>query len=633
MCGILGVMSAIPGGLTNISLASGLAAMRYRGPDASGEWGEKDIRLGHVRLSILDLSPAGAQPMLTPSGRYVISFNGEIYNFPSIRDELERLGEHFSGHSDTEVLLRAFERFGSEACLQRLNGMFAFAIYDRQEESLFLARDRLGVKPLVYAESAGRFTFASEISALLAVSSDIDRRPDYLALDHYLAYQYIPAPMTAFASIRKLPPGHCAWVKRGRIQRIQHWWSVPAESDKSNMTYADACEQVRSLVLDATRVRMISDVPLGAFLSGGIDSSIVVAAMARQSAAPIKTFSIGFEDDRFNELPYAKEVASHLGTDHHELIVKADCAAIIPKLVRHFGEPHADSSALPTYAVSEFTRRHVTVALTGDGGDEPFAGYRRFYHASTMNRMERHGLLGAWRMARRLTASLENGVRRAKGRPIQPFPASRADQALFMREAERYKHLLAYFTDAERMVIFRQASRDEQSTQIFRDLLAKAANLDPVNRYLFVDLQTYLPDDVLAKVDICSMANSLECRSPLLDYRLIEFAMGLPGNFKLGFPHRHKSLLKDAFAGWLPNGFLERKKMGFSAPVGRWLKNELAPMLRERLCSGGELDAWVDRQTVEKMVEMHIAGEGSFTKQLWSLLILAEWKTAFGISD
>lgn len=630
MCGIVGFAAAE--GVRPPALGPGLAALHHRGPDANGEWRDERVALGHTRLSIIDLSPHGAQPMASPDGRYVITFNGEIYNFPAIRAELEAAGERFAGHSDTEILLRAYQRYGAEKCLEKLHGMFAFGVWDCREETLFLARDRLGVKPLVYADSREGFVFASEIAALLAVHPAIPRTPDHGALDHYLTYQYIPAPMTAFAAIRKLPPGHAAWIRQGRLEKVWRWWRLtPAPGPAPS--FDEACEGLRELVLDATRTRLVSDVPLGAFLSGGIDSSITVAAMSRLTSQPVKTFSIGFDDERFNELPYAREVARHLGTDHHEMMVHADSAAILPRIIGHFGEPHADSSAIPTFAVAQFTRQQVTVALTGDGGDESFAGYRRFYHAGLMERLDRSGLMPLWRLGRRLSVGLENSGRRLRGRPVQAYPASRADQALNLAGADRYKHLLAYFTDAEKAALYRHAGSPGATADILARHLADAAGLEPLNRFLYLDLHTYLPEDVLAKVDICSMANALECRSPFLDHRIVEYAMSLPGHYKLGFPHRHKRLLKEAFKDWLPAGFMERRKMGFSAPVGRWLRTDLAPLVRERLCEQKILSAWFDGAAIERMVEEHLSQRANHAKRIWALLVLAEWKATFAVAD
>jgi len=622
MCGIVGALMT-PGGAAP-DLAPALASLRHRGPDAQAGWSEGAVALGHVRLAILDLSPLGAQPMTSSDGRFVIVFNGEIYNFPELRAELEKAGETFAGHSDTEVLLRLYQREG-EGCLTKLRGMFAFVVWDRSERRLFLARDRLGVKPLVYAQTDRGLLFGSEIQSLFALDPSLSRQADLQALDHYLTYQYIPAPMSGFAAIRKLPPAHAMTVRDGRIERLWRWWQLdPAK--RSDLSFDDACEAVRETILEATRIRLLSDVPLGAFLSGGIDSSITVAAMTRVSSEPVRTFAIGFEDEEFNELPYARQVAEHLGTRHHEMLVKADAADLLPQIIGHFGEPHADSSAIPTLCVSRFARSQVTVALTGDGGDESFAGYRRFWHGSLATRLEQQGLVGLWRGARRFTSMLER----------KPFPRTRADEALGLPPGRRYAHLLAYFSDAEKVALltseFRARIGTSRTAAYVGERLAEAAGADPINRHLYADLHTYLPEDVLAKVDICSMMVSLECRSPFLDHRLIELALSLPGSYKMRWPHRHKHLLKEAFKDWLPPGFMERRKQGFSVPLARWLRIDLSGLLQERLLAENTLAGVVDATALKTQVEEHLAGTRSHAKRLWALLVLAEWVKSAGVS-
>ena len=432
MCGILGFL-APEGAAPRFNLGSAVAKLHHRGPDDSGQWNDRNLGLGFVRLAILDLSPAGHQPMVSPCGRYTIVFNGEIYNFPDLRSEFEARGEAFVGHSDTEVLLRLFAREGFEACVSRLRGMFAFAVWDGWERRLYIARDRLGVKPLVYAETSRGFIFGSEIGALFALDSELARTPDFQALDHYLTFQYIPAPLSGFAAVRKLPPAHAMVVKDGRIERLFRYWDINF-AERANLPFEDACEVLREKILEATKIRMISDVPLGAFLSGGIDSSITVAAMARLSNQPIKTFAIGFDDERFNELPFARQVAEHLSTEHCEMMVRPDAVEWLPRLIEHLGEPLADNSILPTFYVSRFAREQVTVALTGDGGDESFAGYRRFYQMRRADVLARTGLTPLWRGLRRLTVSVEDRLK--PDRPKRRFPATRADEMLFMRGAE-----------------------------------------------------------------------------------------------------------------------------------------------------------------------------------------------------
>jgi len=570
--------------------------------------------------------------MLSPDKRYILIFNGEIYNFLDLRQDLESAGEVFADHSDTEVLLRLFIREGLDGCLKKLRGMFAFAVWDRVERTLYLARDRLGVKPLVYAETNQGFIFASEIGALFELWPGLPRNPDYTALDHYLTFQYIPAPLSGFASIRKLPPAHALIIKMGKIERIWRYWQIDS-SKRNSIPFPEACEALREKFLEATRLRLISDVPLGAFLSGGIDSSITVAAMARIGANPLKTFAIGFEDEQFNELPYARQVAQHLGTDHHEMIVKPKAIEVFPELIAHFGEPFADNSAIPTYYVSKCARRSVTVALTGDGGDETFGGYRHFYHVTLVDFLERWHLLPFWREMRRLTVGLENLANFEKGR--RPFPSSRKDEILFLQGVERYKHLRAFYLDPEKEGLltadFRAQVGQSQTTEFLASHIDREKETDTINRYLLLDMTTYLPEDILFKVDISSMLNSLECRSPFLDHRLIEFVASLPGSYKLKPLHRHKYLLKESVKDWLPPGFMNRNKMGFSAPMPGWLKNELAPLMCERLLVERSLSPWIQQQRVQKYVEDHLSGKQSQSKHLWPLLVLAEWVRLFNI--
>lgn len=628
MCGIVGLVARRG---ETFRLEEAVHRLFHRGPDDQGCWGEGEAQLGFARLSIIDLSPAGHQPMESPDGRYVIVFNGEIYNFQALRAELAAGGEIFKGHSDTEVLLRLFMRLGLEACLEKLRGMFAFAIWDKVERRLSLARDRLGVKPLVYAQTARGFLFGSEIQALFALDRQLPRDPDLTAIDHYLTLQYIPAPLSGFRAIRKLPPAHAMTVREGQVERVFRYWDIDLER-RSPLSFGDACEALREQVLEATRLRLVSDVPLGAFLSGGIDSSITVAAMARLGASPLKTFSIGFDDERFNELPYARQVAKHLGTDHQEMMVHADAVSIMPQMIDHLGEPMADSSVMPTFYVSRFARSQVTVALTGDGGDEVFAGYRRFYQMRRMDWLARAGLVPLWRELRRLTVAIED--RAHPDRPRRTFPYTRADQMLTLDGMARYKQMLAFFTDRDKAELLTPAflaGRDSSDPADYLRRHFDRPGQDVLNRYLYLDLTTYLPEDILFKVDVSSMATSLECRSPFLDHKLIEFAATLPGYYKLSLWGRPKHILKEAFRDWLPPGFMNRPKQGFSVPLGRWLKEDLGEMMRDSLVSRRMLAPWVRQETVTRQVEEHLSGRASHSNRLWSLFVLALWVERFRV--
>ena len=631
MCGILGFL-APEGSAPSFDLDPAVAKLHHRGPDDSGQWRDGNLGLGFVRLAIIDLSPAGHQPMVSPCGRYTIVFNGEIYNFLDLRADLEAKGETFAGHSDTEVLLRLFALEGFEACLAKLRGMFAFAVWDRQERRLYAARDRLGVKPLVYAETSRGFLFGSEIATLFALDGELSRAPDFQALDHYLTFQYIPAPLSGFTTVRKLPPAHAMVAKDGCIERIFRYWDIDF-AQRTNLSFDEASEALREKILEATKIRMISDVPLGAFLSGGIDSSITGAAMARLSDQPIKTFAIGFDDERFNELPFARQVAEHLSTEHREMMVRPDAVEWLPRLIDHLGEPLADNSILPTFYVSRFAREQVTVALTGDGGDESFAGYRRFYQMRRADVLAKSGLTPVWRGLRRLTVAVENRLK--PNRPKRSFPATRADEMLFLQGAEAYKHLLAFYPDAAKEALltsgFKAKRGDSQTTAYLDAALARAQDADTATKWCYADLVTYLPEDILYKVDIASMAVSLECRSPFLDHRVVEFAYSLPGRYKLSAGGRHKHILKEAFKDWLPAGFMDRPKQGFSAPLARWLREDFGPLLRERLLDQQTLAPWFDQAQVTRYVEEHLSGRGSHSQRLWPLLVLAIWIKRFGV--
>lgn len=634
MCGIIGFV-APNNSIPSFDLSTAVKRLHHRGPDDSGQWSDPvhaNIGLGFVRLAIIDLSSTGHQPMESPCGRYIIVFNGEIYNFRELRTELETAGETFSGHSDTEVLLRLFVLKGLDHCLSRIRGMFAFSVWDRESQTLYCARDRLGVKPFVYAETDKGFLFSSEISGLFALEPNLSRQPDFQALDHYLTFQYIPSPLSGFSAIRKLAPAHAMVIRNGKIDRIFRYWDIDF-SKRSHLSFGDACENLREKILEATRIRMVSDVPLGAFLSGGIDSSITVAAMARLSDQPIKTYAIGFDDERFNELPYARQAADFIGTDYHEMMVRPDAVEWLPKLIDHLGEPMADNSILPTFYVSQFAKQGVTVALTGDGGDESFAGYRRFYQMRRAEALDRAGLTPLWRGLRKLTIPVEDYLK--PERPKRTFPASRADEMLEMEHAEAYKHILAFYPDEdkERLLTeyFKTQRGQSHTTAYLEKAIAKAGNSDITTRWCYADLVTYLPEDILYKVDIASMAVSLECRSPFLDHEIVEFAFSLPGRYKLSRGGRHKHILKEAFSDWLPKGFMDRPKMGFSAPLARWLKEDFGPILHEQLVEKKTLSNWFNQQQITQYVEEHLSGQGSHSQKLWPLLVLAIWCERFNV--
>lgn len=621
MCGIAGALT--PPGAGEPAMAAALKALRHRGPDAQTSWLREGVSLGHTRLAILDLA-GGDQPMHSPCGRFTVVFNGEIYNFAALRDEMAAAGWAFRTRSDTEVLLALFVRLGFEKCLTRLRGMFAFAVWDAEARELSLARDRLGVKPLVYAEHGGAFGFASEITALRALLPQLPGEIDPEALDHYFSFLYIPSPLTGFRGIRKLPPAHAMVVGDNGIRRLWRYWQVDPVRH-SRLSYEDACEAVREKILEATRLRMVADVPLGAFLSGGVDSAVTVAAMARLSDQPVLTFAVGFDDAGLDERPYARQAAEYLRTQHREMLARADVATDLPMLIRRCGEPFGDDSLLPTYLVSKAAREEVTVALTGDGGDEAFGGYRRHQQLARMLRLEGWGAMPLWRKLRKWTADLEGLVRSDRRRP---FPYTREDQALFHNPIQRHIDLATFFDAQEKAAIytpeFAQAVAGSNAADWFVQRYELTTRAQPINRVLLTDSYTYLPEDVLYKVDIASMAASLECRSPFLDHELVELAASLPPEMKIK-GRTGKRIIREGFAGWLPPGFLERRKQGFSTPIGKWLRGDLAELMKERLLVEKRLQPWLDGVAVKRLVEDHLSGKRPNARRLWNFLVAAEW--------
>lgn len=626
MCGIAGIVSKT-GGLTGFQVQPMIDAQRHRGPDAEGVWTDGDCALGHRRLSIIDLSEAGRQPMANDDGGLQITFNGEIYNFQTLRAELEALGYRFRTRTDTETILHAYEQWGVE-CLKKLRGMFAFAIWDRRQRRLFVARDRVGKKPVFYTQVGARFFFASELQGLLA-NAEVPREVLPEALDAYLSYGYVPAPFTGFRSIFKLPPAHFLTLDLASVAptpKIERYWSL-SYTPKLKLSEAEIRQALREKLTEAVRLRMISDVPIGAFLSGGIDSSIVVGLMAQQSAQPVKTFSIGFKEAAYNELEHARRIANLWQTEHHEFIVEADALSILPKLVQHYGEPYADSSCVPTFYVAQMTRQHVTVALNGDGGDESFAGYERYLG----NRLAEHLRIvpGAVWSAKTLGGLLPDSIdpknrirnlRRFLLVMSQPMP-------------QRYARWLTYFTEADKQALYSTdfsaqlngSTRGCWLPEIIEEFCRNNASCDPVDAAMSADVQGYLPFDLLVKVDIATMANSLEARSPLLDQEVMEFAAQLPPEMKL-HGRNLKHLLKTVFTDLLPPANVNRRKAGFGVPVGQWFRGQLRELLRDALLAPEAVARnYFKPQTVERLLHEHLERRGDHTFPLWSLLMLELW--------
>ncbi|MBI2835596.1 MAG: asparagine synthase (glutamine-hydrolyzing) [Acidobacteria bacterium] len=626
MCGIAGILAEhLPDRAADVQPL--IDAQRHRGPDGEGQWSDGICTLGHRRLAIIDLSDAGRQPMSNEDGGVWITFNGEIYNFEELRRNLTDRGHRFRTRTDTEAIIHAYEEWGT-AALRRLRGMFAFGLWDQRRRRLLLARDRVGKKPLFYTEVDRRLLFASELQGLLADPS-VPRRVNARAIDAYLSLGYVPAPETAFEGIFKLPPAHSMLVEvtpSGFVTRVEPYWRLEYEP-KWRMDQTEATDAIRATLTDAVRLRLVSDVPLGAFLSGGIDSSIVVGLMARLSSAPVRTFSIGFEQSSYDELEHARRIARRWNTDHHELIVRPDASAILPTLVRHYGEPFADSSAVPTFYVSRITRADVTVALNGDGGDESFAGYDRYRANRLAARAER---LPGFKRPARAVGRLLSGAGDPKHR------LSRAKRFLAVAGlpmAERYSEWVGAsagtFGDARKQQIcspdFLTAVTSSRPAAWIASLFDEARDFDPVDAAMAVDVRSYLPYDLLVKVDITSMAHGLEARSPFLDHEVMELAARLPVNLKLR-RRESKYLLRRAFADLLPSQNVRRSKMGFGVPVGEWLRGDLRPMLHDTVLSARALQrGYFEPVAVRRLVDDHLDQRADHGFQLWNLLMLELW--------
>jgi asparagine synthase (glutamine-hydrolysing) len=623
MCGIAGVVHFDGRPVDEAELRGMCNALRHRGPDDEGVaiWPPPGMPVGRRataglgcrRLSIIDVA-GGHQPITNETGDVWTVQNGEIYNFADVRARLERLGHRFTTHADTEVIVHAYEEYG-DAFVDHLDGMFAIAVWDGRRERLTLARDRFGKKPLFYSVAGGGLAFASELQALPRLpgtSGDIDHD----ALRDYLAYMAVPAPRTIYRDVRKLPPAHIALADRHGVQ-VRRYWSL-AYQPKQTVREGDAVERVRDLLTAAVRKRLMSDVPLGAFLSGGVDSSAVVALMAGMSSQPVKTFSIGFDDERFNELPKARVVAKAFGTDHHEFVVRPNAVEVLPRLVRHFGEPYADSSAIPTSYLAALTRPHVTVALSGDGGDEVFAGYGRHRH----NRFAE-----MWTQASPVTRRIAKaaGKRAAAGKSAGPgrrAKVARALAAASLSRAGRYRAWAGVFSADDIAALTGEAAG---TVDLVDRLFDQSADLDAVDAMLAVDTMFYLPTDLLPKMDIATMMHSVEARSPFLDRELVEFVAALPSALKVR-RLTTKHVLKRAFAGVVPDQILSGAKRGFAVPIAAWFRGELRGFLRDHLSASRAAQAGLIRQpAVDAVVDAHLSGAADCAHHLWTLLMLELW--------
>jgi asparagine synthase (glutamine-hydrolysing) len=622
MCGIVGqlrpagrpVHPAVPDAMCE--------GLEHRGPDSRGIHREDGLWLGIQRLAVIDLH-TGDQPIYNEDRSVVVVLNGEIYNYRELRRDLEARGHRFATEGDTEAIVHLYEEHG-EDCVSHLHGMFAFALWDRRRRQLLIARDRVGKKPLLYALHDGGISFGSEMQALLQ-DPEIPREVDHEAIDAYLGLGYVPAPLTALRAVRKLPPAHTLLLRDGRVQ-LRRYWSLDY-SRKAERPVQEWCELIREQLLAATRRRMIADVPLGAFLSGGIDSSAVVAAMAQVSTDPVRTFSIGFDHAGFDELPHARRIAEQFGTVHEEFQVRADAVSVVPRIVRHYGEPFADSSAIPSFYLAEMTRRHVTVALNGDGGDESFGGYTRYVSNAMAGRLERLPL-----PLRRGVGAL--GARIPPGGEITSVrnKARRLASGLGLDASERYLRYISWFDAGERGSIYAPefaAGLGDGPDAVIAQAWARTSGADVVDQMLEVDASTYLVDDLIAKVDIATMAHALEARSPLLDHQLMELAATIPADLKVRGSEK-KWILREALRGWLPDDLLDRPKQGFSVPLSSWLRTDLRSWAREILLDREAVErGYFRREAVEGLLDRHAAGTDDDAGRIWALVMLELWHKEF----
>jgi asparagine synthase (glutamine-hydrolysing) len=624
MCGIAGFVgsSVTPArGADADVLARMCGVIAHRGPDDQGTLVLDGAALGMRRLSIIDLA-GGHQPLSGCDPSVQIVFNGEVYNFRELQRELEARGHAFKTRSDTEAVVHAFEEWGA-ACVEHLRGMFAFAVWDGRTRELFVARDRVGKKPLYYTVTGGGdFVFGSELKSLLEHPGVPTEASDE-AVDAYLTLGYVPDPLSIFRGVWKLPPGHRLTFARGRVS-VEAYWDFPVAADPAPRRAEDYLEELRALLDEAVRVRLVADVPLGAFLSGGVDSSAVVGLMARNTSRPVKTFSIGFREDSYDELRYARLAAQHFGTEHQEFVVTPDICAVVDELAWHFDEPFADSSAIPTYVVSKMAREHVKVVLSGDGGDELFAGYTRY----AVER-RRGGFA-------RLPRVLRAGVMQPLGRKLPHGAWGRNFiHNVALDPLERYLEEVSVFTRLNRPALYTEEFRrrlgdDEgKAAALFRGHAAHAAGTGALGSLLYLDSKTYLPGDILTKVDRMSMAASLEARVPLLDHKLIEFVARIPPSLKMkGFETKH--VFKQAVRGLVPDEILDRPKQGFGVPIQKWINDELRERVRGTLAEPRTLRrGYFEPAYVRRLVDEHARGRRDHSTSLWALFMFELWHRTF----
>lgn len=624
MCGIAGFTRFHQTTGDNNTLLRMGDSIAHRGPDAHGEYINDNVGLCHRRLSILDLSEAGNQPMFSKDGNLTLVFNGEIYNFLELREQLEQEGYHFHSHTDSEVLLALYEKH-QEKCLELINGMFAFAIWNEQEKELFIARDRLGKKPLYYFWDKERFIFASEIKAILqAENIHKEVRPD--AVYDFFCYQYVPDPKTIFKNIYKLEPGHAMTVNKEGLSTKKYWHlSFITNHDKSQQEHIDT---LKDILNDETKKRMISDVPLGAFLSGGVDSSAIVALMAGNSEKPITTCSIGFDSKKYDEVEFAKSVAEQYKTDHHELTVKANVHEHIENIIQYFDEPFADPSSIPTYFVSQLAREKVTVALSGDGGDENFAGYEKYQMDVTENKLRklfpRFIRVGLFPTLSKVLSKINFGPCKKASSLLYTLSKSPA-YGFYLSNAFMHDRTWEFLAKDE----LKHQLKDYHPSSITEQHYQNCDAEDHFGKILYTDIKTYLTGGVLTKVDRMSMANSLEVRSPILDYKIVEHAAQMPTHLKYNKGEK-KFALKQAFSTELNNDILYRKKMGFSVPLATWLRDDIKDLAEKLLLtSEAALYQFFKPSSVELFWHQHQAKTHDHSTVLWSMITFEIWWSTY----
>ncbi len=628
MCGITGIYNFREGTSVDQQILQGMTdVIRHRGPDADGIYVHGSLGLGHRRLSIIDLSEAGRQPMFSDDRHLAIVFNGEIYNYLDYRDDLINRGHRFHSRTDTEVIIYLYREYGEE-CVKLLRGMFAFALWDEAQQQLFLARDRLGQKPLYYYCDGQRLLFGSELKSLLEDPS-VPRELNYEALHDYLVFRYIPAPKTIYKNIYKLPPAHYMVCMRDGLRGPYEYWDISfahVEEGKDELYF---CEKLLEHLQEAVKIRLMSDVPLGAFLSGGIDSSAIVALMSKVADNQIITTSIGFEAKEINELDFARIVSRQYNTDHFERVVKADAVSILEKLVWHFDEPFADNSSVPTYYVSKLSREKVTVALSGDAGDENFAGYSKY----SIDQLENLLRTQTPEFVKKTFLTFLAGIYPKwdwmpwylRGHFFLNNLIQPPDYAFYRTNT--------FLTREQQDRLFspelRKSFGEYDPFQMIKHLYEKADTSDPLSKAQYVDMKCYLPADILVKVDRMSMANSLEVRSPLIDHILMEFVATIPSSLKLkGFEKKY--IFKKALKPYLPKEILSRKKQGFIVPLDRWFRNELAPLAEDTILSPSVRQRGLFNMShVQKMWQQHQTGQRNFGTIFWILLMFELWYRHF----